>query len=150
MGAPGYGGVMSTSTITACPSCGTKNRVPAAAVGTPRCAKCKNSLPWVVHACGTIFDSVVDTRVPVIVDLWAPWCAPCRTISPILEKVALERAGAIKLVKVNVDDCPETAAKYEARSIPTLLILRDGNEVSRQVGAVPKSQLDAWLTRNLG
>lgn len=140
---------MTTSTITACRSCGTKNRVPVTATGTPRCATCKAALPWVVAATDADFDATVGATVPVIVDLWAPWCGPCRTISPLLEKMAAERAGRIKLVKVNVDDSPRTAMRFNASGIPTLLFMRDGAEVSRQVGAVPKPQLDAWVNANL-
>lgn len=140
---------MTTSTITACRSCGTKNRVPVTATGTPRCATCKAALPWVVAATDADFDAAVGATVPVIVDLWAPWCGPCRTISPLLEKMAAERAGRIKLVKVNVDDSPRTAMRFNASGIPTLLFMRDGAEVSRQVGAVPKPQLDAWVNANL-
>lgn len=141
---------MSAPTITACPSCGTRNRVPAAAPGHPSCARCKAPLPWVVAASDQDFDDVVRTRVPVLVDLWAPWCGPCRMISPLLEKVAQERAGAVKLVKVNVDESPRTAARFDARSIPTLLIVRSGAEVSRLVGAVPKVQLDRWVAAGIG
>ena len=140
---------MTTSTITACRSCGSKNRVPVTATGTPRCATCKAALPWVVAATDADFDAAVGATVPVIVDLWAPWCGPCRTISPLLEKMAAERAGRIKLVKVNVDDSPRTAMRFNASGIPTLLFMRNGAEVSRQVGAVPKPQLDAWVNANL-
>ncbi|NLI18626.1 MAG: thioredoxin TrxC [Actinomycetales bacterium] len=139
---------MSAPSVTACPSCGTRNRVPAAAAGTPKCAKCRAALPWVVAASDDDFDAVVNARVPVLVDLWAPWCGPCRTISPLLEKVARERAGSLKLVKVNVDNSPRTASRFNARSIPTMLMMKSGREVSRLVGAVPKAQLDSWVAGN--
>ncbi len=141
---------MSTSAIVVCPSCGAKNRVPAVSSGTPRCAKCRVALPWVVAASDDDFDAVVAARVPVLVDLWAPWCGPCRTISPLLERAARERAGALKLVKVNVDTAPRTAARFDARSIPTMVLLKSGREVSRLVGAVPKAQLDSWIASGIG
>lgn len=131
----------STSTITACPSCGTKNRVPAAAKGRPRCAHCKGEVPWLVNATDADFAAVTDTNSLVLVDLWAPWCGPCRMVAPVLESLARRYAGAIKVVKVNVDDNPGIAAAYDARSIPTLVFLRNGQTVQRVVGAQPEPAL---------
>ena len=129
-----------------CPNCETKNRVPAAASGTPRCAKCKSALPWMADADDSSFSSVVEeASVPVLLDLWAPWCGPCRMVSPALEALARERAGGIKLVKVNVDDAPGLARRFDAMSIPTLLVLDRGRVVARQVGALPEHALRQWL-----
>ncbi len=136
---------MSESDIVACPACGKRNRVPTAAAGTPRCAQCKAALPWLVSAGDADFAEIADAaRVPVLVDLWAPWCAPCRMVAPAVERIARELAGRIKAVKVNVDSAPQLAARFQARSIPMLLILRGGEVVARQVGAVPAEQLLAW------
>jgi thioredoxin 2 len=82
----------------------------------------------------------------VVVDLWAPWCGPCRFVSPILEELAREYAGRLKVVKVNVDDNPVTQQRYQAFSIPTLVVLKGGRQVDRIVGAMPKSQLAIRLT----
>ncbi len=128
-----------------CPACGTKNRVPASASGVPHCASCKAPLPWLVGANDADFAAVVDTSLLVLVDLWAPWCGPCRQVAPLLEKLAVERAGTLKVVKVNVDDNPRTQAQFGAQSIPTLVLLRGGQEVGRKVGAAPLPALRTWL-----
>lgn len=131
----------------ACPSCGTKNRVPAAASGVPQCARCHAKLPWLTGASDADFDAIAASdKVTVLVDLWAPWCGPCLRVAPILEKLAVERAGSLKIVKVNVDDNPRTQARFGAQSIPTLVLLRDGREVSRQVGALPIERLRTWVS----
>jgi thioredoxin 2 len=129
------------STILACPSCGAKNRVGPAPRGTPRCGRCKTALPWVVTADESSFAAEVEASVPVLVDFWAPWCGPCRMVDPVLTEVAAERAGSLKVVKVNVDENPQLAGRFQAMSIPLLVILRDQREVDRVVGAVPKPQL---------
>jgi thioredoxin 2 len=139
----GYAVVMSE--ITACPSCGTKNRVPAAATGTPRCASCHADLPWLVAAGEDDFDTAVATRLPVLLDLWAPWCGPCRLIAPGVEQAAHELAGRLKVVKVDVDEAPSVSARFAVQGIPTLLVLRDGQPVARQVGALPPDRLLAWV-----
>ena len=132
--------------IVACPNCGKKNRVPASANGTPQCAECHQALPWTADAGDDDFVDVVEhSKLPVIVDLWAPWCGPCRMVSPALENLARTYAGKVKLVKVNVDESPAVAQRFDARSIPTLLVMRDGQEVSRQIGAAPESTLRGWL-----
>jgi thioredoxin len=82
----------------------------------------------------------------VVVDLWAPWCGPCRFVSPILEELSREYAGRLKVVKVNVDENPATAQRFEAFSIPTMVVIKDGRPVDRIVGALPKSQLTVRLT----
>ena len=136
--------------VVACPSCGTRNRVPAAADGTPRCATCKAPLPWLVDADDTTFDEVAGrATVPVLVDLWAPWCGPCRVVAPAVEQVSRDLAGKLKAVKVNVDDSPGIARRYEAMSIPMLLVLKDGELVDRQIGAVPAPALRQFVDRAL-
>lgn len=135
------------SSIVVCPSCGTRNRLPAVGAGSPRCARCKSLLPWIVDADDSTFAEIADqSRLPVVVDLWAPWCGPCRTVSPILEQLAAEFAGRCKLVKVNVDDAPQVQARFRARGIPTLVALRDGREVARHVGAAPAAKLRSWIS----
>ena len=95
-----------------CPHCGKTNSVPAAAAGNPSCGNCHQPLPWIADAGDDDFAEVAEkASVPVLVDLWATWCGPCRMVSPALEQLASERAGRIKLVKVDVDAAPGTAER---------------------------------------
>jgi thioredoxin 2 len=135
--------------IVPCPACGQKNRVPATAGGSPACASCKRPLPWLVEATSDTIDAALRAKVPVLVDLWAPWCGPCRMVAPILEQLAAERAGRLKVVKVNVDELPQVSARYGVQGIPTLLLLEGGREIARQVGAAPKAALIRWLDEQL-
>jgi thioredoxin 2 len=132
--------------VITCPNCGKKNRVPAAASGRPRCAQCHQDLPWIVEADDDDFSVVVEKAfLPVVVDLWAPWCGPCRMISPALEDVARRLRGRMKLVKVNVDESPATARRFEVQGIPTLLMFRRGQLIDRSVGARGAEHLQAWI-----
>jgi thioredoxin 2 len=135
---------VTTDDVVSCPSCGKRNRVPASADGVPRCAACHTDLPWLVAAGESDFDRAVEARVPVLVDLWAPWCGPCRTIAPGVERAARDLAGRLKVVKVNVDEAPGVSARFGVQGIPTLLVLRDGHAVARQVGALGPDRLLAW------
>lgn len=128
-----------------CEHCGQANRVPAAAAGTPRCGRCHRPLPWIADADDTSFGDIAESaRIPVIVDLWAPWCGPCRTVSPALEQLARDLAGRVKLVKVNVDASPQVSERFGAQAIPTLLVLRGGRVAARQTGAAPLPALRTW------
>ena len=136
--------------IVQCPNCGRKNRVPVAASGIPRCGNCHKPLPWIVDAGDATFAEVAErASVPVVVDLWAPWCGPCRMVSPALAQVAADKAGHLKLVKVNVDDSPRLQQRFGVQSIPTLLLMREGKVTSRQVGAVPAAALRSWIEKAL-
>ena len=141
---------MTDSAIVACPSCGKKNRVPGAAQGKPQCAACSTALPWIVDASDRTIASALDTKQLVLIDLWAPWCGPCRMVAPVLEQLATRFAGRIKVVKVNVDDNPRSAQTYEARSIPTLVFAKDGAVVDRVIGAQPAPALAARIETLLG
>ena len=88
--------------------------------------------------------------MPVLVDAWAPWCGPCHMIAPVIDQLATELAGRVRVVKLNVDDNPETAARFDLRSIPTLLVLKAGREVDRLVGVQPKQEIVRRLERVLG
>ena len=129
----------------ACVKCGKKNRVPLSAKGYPACGHCGAKLPWLGNASDSTFAAATATSVPVIVDLWAPWCGPCRMVAPILERVAKKYAGNLKVVKVNVDDNRALQAKFTANSIPTMLLMKNGKVVARQVGAMSQPQLENWL-----
>ena len=88
---------------------------------------------------------VLEAKEPVLVDFWAEWCGPCRAVGPVLEEVAGELNGKLKVVKLNVDENPETAAKYGIQSIPTLMIFKNGELASRQIGASPKAKIVQWI-----
>ncbi|MGG6382715.1 thioredoxin [Paenarthrobacter sp. NEAU-H11] len=136
--------------LTACPACGKTNRVPAQAAGRPRCGNCKADLPWIVDAGDADFSAVAEqSPVPVLVDFWAAWCGPCRMVSPVLDKLARERPGRIKLVKVDVDKSPGLSRRFDVQAIPTLMVLVDGKVVARQAGAAPAEALRTWLDRAL-
>jgi thioredoxin len=131
-----------------CPACGTTNRVPAAKAGTRRtvvCGRCKTRLDAPVHPV-TVTDATFAVEVeaadiPVLLDLWAPWCGPCRMLAPVLEQIAGEMAGSARIAKLNVDENPRTAARFGVQSIPTMILFRHGREVDRIVGAYPKDEI---------
>ena len=100
---------------------------------------------------GEVSDATFETEVlkasePVVVDFWAEWCGPCRLIAPALEEIAGTMGNKVKVVKLNVDENPATASKYEIMSIPTLMIFKNGQLASRQVGAAPKQKLEQWIS----
>jgi thioredoxin 2 len=133
-------------TLITCPNCGKTNRVPAAAAGHPRCGSCRQDLPWIVSAGDGTFALIAEqSPVPALIDFWAAWCGPCRMVSPVLDKLARERAGRIKLVKVDVDESPQLSRRFDVQAIPTLMIIIGGRVVARQAGAAPAEVLRSWL-----
>jgi thioredoxin 2 len=132
--------------VLTCAACGKKNRIRPSERGVPHCGSCGTPLPWLVNATDATFDIEAKAAVTVLVDLWAPWCGPCRVVGPILEELARDFAGRLKVVKVNVDENPALAARFGAMSIPTLVVIRNGRVLDRIVGALPKSQLTIRLT----
>jgi putative phosphoribosyl transferase len=134
-----------TGSVATCPGCATRNRIPATASGTPRCAACHQALPWVVDAGANDFEAAVATGMPVLVDLWAPWCAPCREIAPAVTRAGRELAGQLKVVKVNVDEAPAVAHALSVNSVPTLLLIHGGRILGRYVGAASESRLLEWI-----
>ena len=91
-------------------------------------------------------NEVINSDTPVLVDFWAEWCGPCKTLLPIVEEIAEEMAGKIKVVKMNIEDAPNTPTKYGLRGVPTLMLFKSGKVVDTRVGGMPKSQLTDWLT----
>jgi thioredoxin 2 len=140
---------MAASPIVTCPNCATKNRIRASAEGTPKCAVCGHALPWIVDADPARFDEELKATVPVLVDFWAPWCGPCRAVSPAVERVATHRAGQMKVVKLNIDTAPGIATRHDVQGIPLLVVFRDGEEVDRLAGAVSAAALEQWIEPRL-
>jgi thioredoxin 2 len=134
--------------LIGCPACGATNRIPKAKLAQglrPRCGRCKTPLmadasPLTVSD-ASFAELVERASLPVLVDAWAPWCAPCRMIAPVVDQLASELAGRVRVAKLNVDENPVTASRFNLRSIPTLLILRGGREVDRVVGVQPKPEI---------
>jgi thioredoxin 2 len=137
------------ATIITCPNCGTKNRIRPTSSGVPRCSVCHTLLPWIVEATADSFEQEIAASVPVLVDFWAPWCGPCRMVSPLVEKAGRDHAGRLKVVKLNVDEAPAISGRYGVQGIPLLVLIENGNEADRLVGAVPDAQLRAWLEPHL-
>lgn len=140
---------MDGTNLIACAGCGKRNRVRPIPRGVPQCAACHRKLPWLVQADGNSFDAETRASVPVLVDFWAPWCGPCKAMAPVLEQIARSHAGRLKVVKVNTDSEPSLAGRFRVQGIPLIVLMRDGAEVDRLVGAVPEAQLAAWLERHL-
>ena len=147
---------MADSQVVACASCGAKNRVPRNKLEQglqPVCGRCGKSLPAVVEPFqvtdSTFAAEVERSDLPVLLDAWAPWCGPCRVIAPILQELAGEMAGRVRVAKLNVDENPLTASRFRIQSIPSLLVFRGGREVERLVGVQPKAEITRRLERVL-
>jgi thioredoxin 2 len=140
-----------------CPACGAMNRVSEEKLArglTPRCGKCKAPLTAsaadgvpVTVTDGTFAEQVERSSLPVVVDMWAAWCGPCRMVAPVIDELAAQMAGRVRFAKLNVDENPATAGRFNVRSIPTLLVFQGGREVDRIVGAQPKAEIARRLER---
>jgi thioredoxin 2 len=137
-----------------CSACGANNRVPGEKLERglqPVCGRCKAPLlisNEPINVTDATFSDVIEASpLPVLLDMWAPWCGPCRTIAPTVEDLAREFAGRCRIAKLNVDENPVTAARFDIRSIPALLILRSGREIDRIIGVQPKSEIARRLER---
>lgn len=141
--------------IIQCTACNTKNRVPRARLKEkPVCGKCKTPLPPMTYHSSPVMvsDATFQAEVlgypgTVLLDCWAPWCGPCKMMGPILDQVAREYAGRLKVGKINVDQNPITSARYNILSVPTLLFFKNGQLVGSVPGAVQKPEIDRQLKR---
>ena len=139
--------------LVACPQCRSIVRVPEArALEHPKCPRCKAQLltgePVALDEAA--FSAHVErATLPALVDFWAPWCGPCRMMAPVLDRAASQRATQLRVAKVNTDEQPRLAARFGIRSIPTLILFREGRELARQSGALDATSLSRWLDRAL-
>jgi thioredoxin 2 len=145
---------MSKTQLRRCPACGATNRVPQDKVAQglePVCGRCKTPLLGsntpVTVTDATFSAEVERSPLPVLLDMWAVWCGPCRMLAPVVEELATEMAGRVRVAKLNVDENPMTAARFNVRSIPTLLLLNAGREVDRIMGVQPKAEIARRLER---
>lgn len=139
---------MSEPLLIRCTNCGANNRVPPEKPQSgivPVCGRCKKPLSMrpqaLVVTDATFGDEVERSPLPVLVDMWAPWCGPCRAVTPIVDDMAAEFAGRLRVAKLNVDENPATSNRFRIQSIPALLVFRDGREVDRIIGAQPKAEI---------
>jgi thioredoxin 2 len=149
---------MAESRLVRCPNCGATNRVPLEKLAggqQPVCGRCKTPLavgaddvarPMTVTD-ATFATEVERSPIPVLLDAWAPWCGPCRMISPVVDQLAAELAGRARVAKLNVDENPVTANRLNVRSIPMLLVFKGGREVDRIVGVQAKAEIARRVER---
>ena len=143
-----------TDRLIGCPSCGATNRLPPPQSGKKIvCGKCKaqlNTATPVEVTDATFAEQVERSPTPVLLDLWADWCGPCHMLAPTIEQLSSELAGRVKVAKLDIDRNPQTANRFGVRSIPTLLVLKGGQEVDRLVGVQPKQEIVRRLERVIG
>jgi len=147
--------VMADTLFIRCSECGAANRVPREKIVEglkPKCGRCKSPLPSQHSAPVAVTDATFAAEVersplPVLVDAWAAWCGPCRMIAPVIDELASELAGRVKVAKLNVDENPAMASRFGLRSIPTLLVIKGGREVDRLIGVQPKQEILSRLQR---
>lgn len=144
------------SVILACLNCNGKNRIPVVRLDeSPKCAKCGYFLPvenLSLPVCVTdnsFFTEVLSSPIPVLVDCWAPWCGPCKSIGPIIDSLAVQFRARVKIAKLNLDENPTTGSAYSITSVPTFLLIKNGKVVDKLVGAIPKEQMVAAIERIL-
>ncbi|MCG9630186.1 thioredoxin TrxC [Vibrio sp. Isolate30] len=137
---------------TRCPACQGINRVPSERVSeSPTCGKCKSPLldGAPVEATSVNFSTLLNSDQPVVVDFWATWCNPCVGFAPVFSDVAAERNGNVRFVKINTEEQQQLAAQFAIRSIPTIMVFKQGKVVDTINGALPKGQFDQWLNQAL-
>lgn len=137
---------------TVCAACQAINRIPDDRIDdVAKCGRCGHELfdGEVINATSATLDPLLKDDLPVVVDFWAPWCGPCVNFAPIFEDVAEERSGKVRFVKVNTEAEPDLSARFRIRSIPTIMIFKQGEMVDMLNGAMPKAPFDGWLNENI-
>lgn len=142
---------MSDPLIIPCPHCHGLNRIPAARLGdAPRCGRCKSAVlpsqPFAVDGAG--FAAQLRGDLPLLLDVWADWCGPCKAFAPVFDQAARQLSGRVRLAKLDSEAEPQLAGQLGIRSIPSLILFKDGREVARQSGAMALPQLLAWLRQH--
>ena len=144
---------MSFSKKAVCPYCGAVNRIPVERLSdNPKCGKCSKNIfsaRPIELTTANFQKQITNSEIPVLVDFWAPWCGPCKMMAPAFEKAAIALEPDVRLAKLNTEEEQQIGAQFDIRSIPTLVLFKDGKEIARQSGAMMGGQIEQWVKQQL-